>query len=164
VNPRRIALIAAGAVILFDQVTKLLVVERLSDGPYVLIDGFLQLRLVRNPGTAFGLLPGAGSIIALVAIAAAVMIFLVAGRLARRPEAVALGLVLGGAVGNLVDRIFRGPGLFDGKVVDFVDFDFFATFNVADSAITVGAGMAVLLAFLMPPPQRQGDTDDATDD
>ena len=162
-NPRRVALIAAGVVILSDQVTKLLVVERLSDGPYVLIDGFLQLRLVRNPGAAFGLLPGAGSIIALVAVAAAVMIFLVAGRLERHPEAWALGLVLGGAVGNLIDRVFRGPGLFDGKVVDFVDFDFFATFNVADSAITVGAGLAVVLALLMPKAPSSGDDDGPKD-
>jgi signal peptidase II len=58
-----------------------------------------------------------------------------------------LGLVLGGAIGNLIDRIFRGPGLLDGEVVDFIDFDFFPTFNVADSAITIGAVLAVLLAI-----------------
>ena len=162
-TPRRIALIAAVAVIGFDQLTKWLVVERLSDGPYNLIEGFLRLRLVRNPGAAFGLLPGAGSIIALIAIAAAVMIFLVAGRLEGRWEALALGLVLGGALGNLIDRVFRGPGLFDGKVVDFVDFDFFATFNVADSAITVGAILAVLLAFLAPQAAR-GDEADVPED
>jgi signal peptidase II len=150
-------------VIAFDQITKWLVVERLSDGPYVLIEGFLRLRLVRNPGAAFGLLPGAGSIIALVAIAAAVAIFLVAGRLEGRWEALALGLVLGGAIGNLIDRVFRGPGLFDGKVVDFVDFDFFATFNVADSAITLGAGLAVVLAFLLPKAAKGEPSDEPED-
>jgi signal peptidase II len=62
-------------------------------------------------------------------------------------ETVALGLVLGGAVGNLVDRAFRGDGFLDGGVVDFVDFSFFPAFNVADSAITVGAILALWFAF-----------------
>jgi len=65
---------------------------------------------------------------------------------------VAMGLVLGGAVGNLIDRIFRGPGLVDGKVVDFARFDFwrsFPAFNVADSAITVGACLAIVTLLLV---------------
>jgi len=147
VNPRRLALAAAAGVVAADQLTKWWATEALSDGPVVLIDGFLQFRLVRNPGAAFGLLPGAGSIVALAAVAAVVVIVLVVHRLEGPWEGVAMGLVLGGAIGNLIDRVLRGPGLLDGKVVDFVDFDFFPTFNTADSAITIGAILAVLLTL-----------------
>lgn len=146
-NPRRLALAAAAGVVAADQLTKWWATEALSDGPVVLIDGFLQFRLVRNPGAAFGLLPGAGSIVALAAVAAVVVIVLVVHRLEGPWEGVAMGLVLGGAIGNLIDRVLRGPGLLDGKVVDFVDFDFFPTFNTADSAITIGAILAVLLTL-----------------
>jgi signal peptidase II len=145
VTPRRLVLAVAGAVIAVDQLTKWWAVVALSDGPIGLIDGFLQFRLVRNPGAAFGLIPGAGSLVALAALAAVVVIVMVVHRLESPWEGVAMGLVLGGAVGNLIDRVFRGSGLLDGKVVDFVDFDFFPTFNAADSAITVGAILAVLI-------------------
>ena len=75
------------------------------------------------------------------------MIVVIARQLPGRFEGFAIGLVLGGAVGNLLDRIFRGDGFLNGKVIDFIDFDFFPTFNAADSAITIGAILAVLLAF-----------------
>jgi signal peptidase II len=143
-TPRRLALSVAAVIV---ELTKWWAVTSLEDGPVVLIEGFLQLRLVRNPGGAFGSLPGAGPIIALAALAAVVVIALIVHRLKGRWESVAMGLVLGGALGNLLDRVFRGPGLLDGKVVDFVDFDFFPTFNVADSAITIGAILAVLVAL-----------------
>ena len=71
------------------------------------------------------------------------MITLVIRKVERPYDAVALGLVLGGATGNLIDRLLRGDGLLDGKVVDFLDFSFFPAFNVADSAITVGAALAL---------------------
>jgi signal peptidase II len=73
-----------------------------------------------------------------------------------------MGLVLGGAVGNLIDRIFRGPGLVDGKVVDFLRFDFwrsFPAFNVADSGITIGACLAIL-ALLLASRKAAGDAGD----
>ena len=146
-TPRRLALVAAGLIVLFDQVTKWIAVRTLSDEPVSLIDGFLQFRLVKNPGASFSLFQGGGAVIALVAIAAVVLIFLVVQEVPSRLESLALGLVLGGAVGNLLDRVFRGDGFLNGKVIDFVDFDFFPTFNVADSAITIGAILAVLLAF-----------------
>jgi signal peptidase II len=78
-----------------------------------------------------------------------VVIVLVVHRAQRPLEAVAMGLVLGGAVGNLADRIFRGPGLLDGRVVDFIDPEHFPAFNVADSAITVGACLALVVAFFL---------------
>ena len=144
---RGLAVLIAAAVIVADQLTKWWAVSRLPGDPIILIPDFLALRYYANPGAAFGMLPGAGSIIALVAIAAGILILIVVRRLEGRLETVAMGLVLGGAIGNLIDRIFRGDGLLDGKVVDFVDFDFFPAFNVADSAITIGAILAVVVAF-----------------
>jgi signal peptidase II len=150
---RRLPLLIAVAVIAADQLTKWWAVSTLAVGEsHSLVPGVLYLHRVENSGAAFGLLPGAGSFIALGAIAASVLILMVVHRLPGRLEAVAMGLVLGGALGNLVDRIFRGPGLLDGKVVDFLRFDFypsFPAFNVADSGITVGAILAVLAAFVL---------------
>jgi signal peptidase II len=148
VSPRRLVLAVAAVVVAADQLTKWWVVATLPGDPIVLIEDFLQLRYLTNSGAAFSLLDGAGSIIAVIALVAVAFIFMVA-TLAQRPrETVALGLVLGGAVGNLVDRLFRGDGLLDGAVVDWIDFSFFPAFNVADSAITVGAGLALLFAFV----------------
>ena len=151
-SPRILALAVAAGVIVADQLTKWWVVSALALGEtHDLIPGVLYLHRVENSGAAFGLLPGAGSFIALGAVAAAVLIGLVVHRLEGRLETVAMGLVLGGAVGNLIDRIFRGPGLVDGKVVDFLRFDFwrsFPAFNVADSGITVGACLAILALLL----------------
>jgi len=144
---RRLALSVAAAVLVFDQIVKWWVVATLPGEPIVLIDGFLHLRYVTNFGAAFSMLEGSGSIIALAAIAAVVFIFLVAVKVDSTGETVALGLVLGGALGNLIDRVFRGDGFLDGGVVDFVDFSFFPAFNVADSAITIGAILALWFAF-----------------
>jgi signal peptidase II len=152
VSTRTLALSVAGAVLVGDQLTKWWAVQALPEGPIVVVDGFLSFRYVTNPGAAFGLLQGAGSIIALAAIAAVVFIVVVVRSVDRPAEAAALGLVMGGALGNLMDRVFRGSGLLDGEVVDFVDFDFFPAFNVADSAITIGALLALLFA-LRPEPE-----------
>ncbi len=140
---RRLALWTAAGVIAADQVTKVWAVAALEDGPVSLLGEFLRLRLVRNPGAAFGQLRGAGSILALIAIAVVIVIFLNLRGLHRRFDGVVLGLILGGAAGNLIDRVARGEGFFDGKVIDFVDFDFWPVFNVADSAITIGAVLAI---------------------
>jgi len=144
---RRLALTVATVVIVADQLVKWWAVATLPGKPIVLVEGFLRLRFVSNSGAAFSLLDGFGSVIGLIAIAAAVFIFLLAVRVDSTGETVALGLVLGGAIGNLVDRAFRGDGFLDGGVVDFVDFSFFPAFNVADSAITVGAILAIWFAF-----------------
>lgn len=122
-----------------DQLTKWWAQRALWDGSVEVVSGLLWLRLVENSGAAFGLLSGAGSLLALVAIVAAVLILLSIRRLEGRWEALAMGLVLGGALGNLVDRLLRGSGLADGRVVDFVDLGWWPVFNVADAAITTGA-------------------------
>lgn len=147
-NPLRRSLVLAGLVVIADQLTKWWASATLPGKPIVLIDGFLDLRYVTNSGASFSMLEGAGSVIALLVIAVIVFIVVIAHRLDSAGEAVALGLVLGGAVGNLLDRLFRGDGWFDGAVVDFVDFSFFPAFNVADSAITIGAILILAFAFL----------------
>ncbi len=135
-------------VVLLDQLTKWWATEALADGPIVIIDGFFQLRLTYNTGAAFSMFSGGGPVLALVAFGVIAMIMFVLNDSSRGGEAVALGLVLGGAIGNLIDRIARGEGFLDGAVVDFIDFSFFATFNVADTAITCGVILLLLLAFL----------------
>lgn len=100
-----------------------------------------------NTGASFSLFSGGGQILAVIAIGVVLMIFYMLGDASRRVEALALGLVLGGALGNLIDRIFRGSGLLDGAVVDFIDFDFFATFNVADMAINIGVLVLLIAVF-----------------
>jgi signal peptidase II len=145
-TPRTGALVLAAGIVAADQLTKWWAHVTLPGSPIVIIDGFLQLRYVTNPGAAFGFFGAAGSLIAFIALVVVVAILIVVRSARGWPEAVALGLVLGGAVGNLIDRIARGPGLLDGEVIDFVDFSFFPAFNVADSAITVGAAVALWLA------------------
>lgn len=142
-TPRLTALGVAAGVVAFDQLTKWWALVGLDDGPIEVLGEFFRLRLIRNAGAAFGRLQGSGSIIALLAIVVAVAIFISLRNAPNRLTVWAMGLVMGGALGNLVDRVFRGDGLFDGEVVDFLDFSFWPTFNVADSAITVGAFLAI---------------------
>jgi signal peptidase II len=137
----------AAVVVVLDQLTKWWATNALADGPVVVVDGFFQFRLTFNTGASFSLFSGGGQILAVIAIGVVAMIFYVLGDASRRIEALALGLVLGGALGNLTDRVFRGSGLLDGAVVDFIDFDFFATFNVADMAINIGVLILLIAAF-----------------
>jgi signal peptidase II len=136
-------LIAAG-VVAVDQLTKVWAVAALSDGPIELIDGSLQLRLTRNPGAAFSSFTGGGPFLGAIAALVAVAIAFLLPQIEERLDRVALSLVMGGALGNFVDRIFRSDGFLDGAVVDFIDFSFWPTFNAADSAISIGV---VLMLF-----------------
>ena len=131
-----------------DVVTKLIVVHALSNRPPIrLLDGFLTLLLLRNSGAAFSI--GTSMTIVFTAIAAAVIIYILraARKLRSLPWAITLGLLLGGATGNLADRIFRSPGLFRGDVVDWIELPHWPVFNLADSAIVCGGVLAVLLAL-----------------
>jgi len=154
--PRRVGLVAALAlvVLILDQVTKLLVVANVSAGePRRILGGVVYLTLFRNAGAAFSTGTGLTWVLALVAIAVVIWIIRTAGKLRSIAWAVALGLVLGGAVGNLCDRFFRSPGFLRGHVVDFIslfepDGRHFAVFNVADSGITLGGVTLVITALL----------------
>ncbi len=138
----------AGVVVLIDQLTKWWALNALDEGPIVIIEDFFQFRLTFNTGASFSMLTGAGPLIAIVVFGVIGLIIFVLGDASRRIEAVSLGLVLGGAIGNLIDRLFRGSGLLDGAVVDFIDFSFFATFNVADAAVTIGVMLLLVSTFV----------------
>lgn len=134
----------AAAVYGVDRVTKVLAEVHLRDRPPVeVIPGVLQLRFTTNPGGAFGLFGGMAWLFAAVSAVVIVAVVLSSRRIPATSTAVGLGLVLGGAVGNLTDRVIRGPG-FSGEVVDFVDLHVWPVFNAADSAIVVGAAILVL--------------------
>jgi signal peptidase II len=140
---RAVPLGLAAAVVLVDQLTKWWALRRLPDGAIEVI-WTLQFRLTFNSGMAFGTGQGWGPVIA---IAAFVVVIALARSLwhQRSPlSAAAIGCLVGGATGNLLDRLAREPGLFRGSVVDFIDFGWFPVFNVADIAINVGAALLVL--------------------
>jgi signal peptidase II len=145
---RRVGVLAAVAVSVFalDQVTKIMAVAWLRDGQVVeVVDGILRLRLVRNPGAAFSFATDLTIVLTAVAATVVVVIMRLSRRLTSPSWAVALGGLLGGALGNLTDRIFREPAPFRGHVIDFLELPNWPVFNVADSAIV---GSAVLVAWL----------------
>ena len=134
--------------LVLDVVTKVVAVDRLEPlVPVRLIDGLLTLRLIRNPGAAFSAGENFTYVFALAAIA--VLVFIVvrlAPRVGHPGWAVALGLVAAGVGGNLVDRLFRAPGVLRGHVVDFFQLPYWPIFNVADICITSGAVLVMILA------------------
>ena len=136
-----------------DVATKLIVVATIAPGEDIrVLGGLLYLTQWRNEGAAFSFAEGATVLFSLVAVAVAVVIVRTARRLYSTGWAITLGLVLGGAVGNLLDRIFRTPGFLRGGVVDFLsvfapDARAFPVFNMADSAIVCGGILGALLAL-----------------
>jgi signal peptidase II len=141
-----LVLTAAATVLVLDVGSKALAVAELTDRePISLLGGLLTLRLVRNPGAAFGMAQGLTILFTLVALAVVVVILRLARRLQSAWWAAALGLVLGGALGNLLDRLLRSPGPGRGHVVDFLELPRWPVFNLADSAIVVAALLMVAL-------------------
>jgi len=139
----------AAFVLVADVVSKIIVVAQLSGrAPVRLLDGLLTLDYTRNAGAAFSIGTGATYLFGIVAIAVIAVILRTARRLFSRPWAVVLGLLLGGATGNLIDRLVRSPGFLRGHVVDWIQLPHFAVFNLADSAISIGGVLAVLLALM----------------
>jgi signal peptidase II len=137
------------AVLSLDLATKIFAVAQLRRREVVdVIDGVLSLRLVRNPGAAFGLAQGLTIALTLIAVVVILVILRIARRLRSPGWAVGLGMVLGGAIGNLIDRLFREPGPLRGHVVDFLEIPHFPVFNVADSAIVTGGVLMVVLSLL----------------
>jgi signal peptidase II len=129
--------VVAAAVVAADQLSKIWALSALADGPISVV-GSVRLYLTRNSAGAFGL---GGAAVPFLAVAALILVVVMAssGETTRHPLlAVAVGLVLGGALGNLADRLFRGRGWLRGAVVDFIDFRVWPVFNLADTAITCG--------------------------
>jgi signal peptidase II len=178
VGPRvRLLSVIAVLVLAIDIGTKTLAVAELEGRePAELFGGLVWLTVVRNPGAAWSMATGYTWILSLIAITVVIVLIRVARRLRSTGWAVALGLVLGGAVGNLVDRIFRAPGPLRGHVVDMVsivrpDGSFFPVFNAADSAVCCGGILLVLLALTgreldgtRTPSRRRGSSADADTD
>jgi signal peptidase II len=126
-----------------DRITKILAESSLPGNPLELVPGVLTLRFTTNSGGAFSIGQSAPWFFVGVSAAVAVIILVTAFRHTSRLVAASLGLVLGGALGNLTDRAVRAPGM-RGRVVDFIDFQIWPVFNLADTAIVVGA---ILLAW-----------------
>ena len=150
VGARRVLVAGAvtAAVVAADQLTKWWAVTRLAQGRVHLV-GTLDLELARNSGASFSLFQGKAFILIPVAV---VLVGVLATMIWRAPttgRAAVLGLILGWALGNLCDRLFRGD---HGAVVDFVDLHFWPTFNLADASIVVGC--ALLMASLVRAPRR----------
>ena len=151
---RGVALLAgiAAAVVAADVLTKVVAVASLEQRPPLeLLGGAVYLVLLRNPGAAWSMATGYTWALTLVALVVVGVIIRIARRLASTGWAIGLGLVLGGALGNLIDRFFRAPGPLRGHVVDMVslfapDGSVWPVFNVADSAIVCGGILLVLMA------------------
>lgn len=171
-RPRTRLLFSLAAVVLvLDVLTKVLVVATIAPGEDIrLLGGALYLTQLRNLGAAFSFAEGWTIVFSLIAAAVAVVILRAARHLFSTGWAVALGLVLGGAVGNLVDRVFRDPGFLRGGVVDFLsvfgpDGRVWPVFNVADSAIVCGGILGAVLALrgiefdgTRTPPRARGES------
>jgi lipoprotein signal peptidase len=147
-RPRwRTVLLVAAVVLALDIATKLTVVATLTGRPPLrLLGGLLMLREDRNSGAAFSIGPSLTLVYAVIAICVIVVIARAARRIGSLPWALALGLILGGAMGNLTDRMFRYPGPLRGWVVDWIQLPHWPVFNIADSAIVCGAVLSALLA------------------
>jgi signal peptidase II len=130
-----------------DVVSKIIVVAKLEHGePIRLLGGLITLNVSRNSGAAFSIGTGMTIVFTLIAIGVVIAILRTARRLRSLPWAISLGLLLGGATGNLVDRVLRSPSPLQGHVVDWIEWPNFPVFNLADSAIVCGGALAVLLA------------------
>ncbi len=147
--PRRVLLLVAIAltVLAVDIATKVTVVATLSGrAPVALLGGLLRLGVWRNPGAAFSIGTSMTLVFSAIAVGVIVYILRASRRIRSVAWAVALGLLLGGATGNLTDRIFRAPAPLRGFVVDWIQVPHWPVFNVADSSIVCGGILAVVLA------------------
>jgi len=150
---RRVWIIAVAAVltIIIDQATKAWAVAALEDGHTIDVLWTLRLRLVQNRGAAFGIGDGFAPFFALAAVVVVVFLLRTGRSIRAWPTLLALGLLVGGALGNLLDRFFReGRGFLGGAVIDFVDVQWWPVFNVADAAIVIGSLLLALTAAREP--------------
>lgn len=153
---RRMGLLVLVALLAYavDVISKVVVTATLEgEEPIRILGGAVYLQLLRNPYAAFGMDFVGTWVLTAVAVLVVLGIVWFARKLRSAGWAVGLGLVLAGALGNLTDRLFRAPSVFEGHVVDFISVfapngEFFPVFNAADSAITIGAGLIVLLTLL----------------
>lgn len=144
---RRLYLVAALAWGL-DLSTKIWAVNNLSArNPVEIFGSLFQLTLIRNPGAAFSFATGATFVLTAIAVAAVIVIVYYSSKITSLGWASTLGLLLGGVLGNLTDRLFRSPGFFKGEVIDWLEITNWPVFNLADSAIVVAAFLAIVLTI-----------------
>ena len=154
VGPTRWVVVGIAAIVIADQVTKSWAVAALSDGPIRVFGDTVEFALTRNGGSAFSRFQGLTPLLAIGAIIVTIVLARVLRSATDPLLIIALTLVLGGALGNLVDRIFRAPGFLRGHVVDFVAVGWWPVFNVADSCVTIGAILLIVRSLRPPPPTR----------
>ena len=131
------------AVVIADQATKNWALNSLSDGRTIDLFWTLRFNLVFNSGMAFSQGQGLGRLIGLLAIGVAVWLWLSLKKASTNLLRVGTAMLIGGALGNVVDRLFRGEKWLAGSVIDFIDLQWFPVFNIADSAVTLGAAMLI---------------------
>jgi len=146
----RLTFAIALAVLFLDQLTKHWAINSLADGHARHVVWTLQWNLSFNSGMAFSTGQGIGPIIGLLAVVVVVAIVVGSRANTSKVVAIAAGFVVGGALGNLADRLFRGEGWLHGAVIDFIDFQWFPIFNVADVGVNVGGALFVLWSMFSP--------------
>ena len=146
---RRLWILIA-SIVVADQLTKHWALNRLSGDRTIDLVGSLRFNLAFNKGMAFSQATGAGPVIGALGFVIVIVIVLWLRRSATGVAAVAAGMIVGGAIGNLIDRMFRGEAWLRGAVVDFIDLQWFPIFNIADSAISIGAVLMILASFRKP--------------
>ena len=147
VKASRMSLLVAAIIVLFDQMSKAWALRDLADGRIIHVIWTMQFNLTYNRGMAFSRGTGIGPIIGVIGLVVVVLLLLSLRRADNALTRVATGLIIGGAVGNILDRLFRGSGWMRGAVVDFIDFQWWPVFNVADMAIMIGAA-TMMVAML----------------
>jgi signal peptidase II len=145
-----VSLLVAAAIVTIDQLTKHWAVDSLSDGRSRHVVWTLQWNLAYNTGMAFSRGRGLGPVIALLALLVVIVLVVSTARVESPTARVAAGLLIGGALGNLVDRVFRGRGWLHGAVIDFIDVQWWPIFNVADIAVSAGAVLFALSSLIVP--------------
>lgn len=145
---RRLSFFLAAVVLACDAVSKALAVHFLEGQQSIrLLGNFLKLSFARNPGAAFSFGTGSTLLFTLLALGISGALFVVIGKAENKVWALALGGVLGGALGNVMDRFFRAPEFLHGHVVDFIEFPHYPLFNLADSAIVCSGLVIAWLTF-----------------
>jgi signal peptidase II len=143
---------AAWTIWLLDFVTKAWALSSLSSQPRKILGTIIQFTLIKNSGAAFSFATGFTILFTVIAVAVVVAVSYFAPRITSPGWLIALGLLLGGVLGNLTDRIFRSPGFLSGDVIDWIQIPHWPVFNIADSAITIAAALAFILSLRNVPP------------
>jgi signal peptidase II len=153
VRTSRIGLGAALVVLILDILTKGWAMSALSDGRDIHIFWTLHFALTHNEGMAFSTGTNVGPLIGMLAIVVIAILIFTLRKQSRLISLIATGCIIGGAIGNVLDRVFRGSGFMDGAVVDFIDFRWWPVFNVADICIVCGA-IAVAYSMIVSQPEE----------